>query len=247
MDTVTNKLLGGRITLHQPIKGYRAAIDPVLLAAATPAKKGMKALDAGCGVGTAALCLAARVDGLEITGIDIQLALVELARHNAAENDMADQYRFIDGDITALPKELNDEKGTFDIVITNPPFLDPAAHSPSPNEMVNTAHTGKLADWTTFAAEMLKPKGRLIMVHRADHLPQIMAALSEQFGDIVTYPLWPRAGRAAKRVLVGAVYGSNAPATLREGMVLHEGETDSAYTAPAHAVLYDTAGIDLWP
>ena len=33
-------LLGGRVVLRQPAAGYRAAIDPVLLAAAVPARGG---------------------------------------------------------------------------------------------------------------------------------------------------------------------------------------------------------------
>ncbi|PPR19536.1 MAG: hypothetical protein CFH40_02259, partial [Alphaproteobacteria bacterium MarineAlpha10_Bin3] len=56
-DPQPDKLLGGQVRLRQPESGYRVAIDPVLLAAATPAVAG-QVLDVGTGVGAAALCYA---------------------------------------------------------------------------------------------------------------------------------------------------------------------------------------------
>ncbi|HEY2110716.1 MAG TPA: methyltransferase, partial [Dongiaceae bacterium] len=59
-------ILGGLLRLRQPAKGLRTGIDPVFLAAAAPATKG-RVLDLGCGVGTAALCLARRLPAVEVT------------------------------------------------------------------------------------------------------------------------------------------------------------------------------------
>ncbi|MEL6264223.1 MAG: methyltransferase, partial [Pseudomonadota bacterium] len=59
-----DRLLGGRVGLTQPRQGYRAATDPVLLAAAVPAAAGETVLELGIGAGAAVLCLAARVPGL---------------------------------------------------------------------------------------------------------------------------------------------------------------------------------------
>ncbi len=76
-------LLDGRVRLRQPVAGYRAATDPVLLAAACPARAGESALDLGCGAGAAALCLAARVAGMDLHGLEVQPAYAALARENA--------------------------------------------------------------------------------------------------------------------------------------------------------------------
>ena len=50
MEVSEDKLLGGRVRLRQPIRGYRVAIDSILLASAVPAKRGSRVLDLGAGV-----------------------------------------------------------------------------------------------------------------------------------------------------------------------------------------------------
>ncbi|MEZ5830853.1 MAG: hypothetical protein R3D05_06700, partial [Dongiaceae bacterium] len=79
ISTTTDTVLGGRVTLHQPASGYRVAIDPILLAAACPAEPGEIIVDLGCGVGTAALCLARRVRDVRCVGVDLQQELITLA------------------------------------------------------------------------------------------------------------------------------------------------------------------------
>ena len=69
-----DKFLCGRLRLLQPVKGYRAATDPVLLAAACPAEPGQSVLDLGCGAGAATLCLGLRVPGLALSGLELQTA-----------------------------------------------------------------------------------------------------------------------------------------------------------------------------
>ena len=79
VETTNDLFLGGKVTALQPAKGYRAGIDAVLLAASVPAKAGETVLELGCGVGVASLCLAARVEGVEITGVELQPEYAALA------------------------------------------------------------------------------------------------------------------------------------------------------------------------
>ena len=78
-DLSDDKFLMGRLRLLQPLRGYRAATDPVLLAAACPATPGQSVLDLGCGAGAAALCLATRVPGLALAGLEVQPEYADLA------------------------------------------------------------------------------------------------------------------------------------------------------------------------
>jgi tRNA1(Val) A37 N6-methylase TrmN6 len=237
-------LLGGKVRLRQPLQGYRVAIDPVLLAAAVPAVAGDTVLDIGCGVGAAALCLAARVAGCRVTGIEAERALVRLANDNIALNGFADRVTAMAGDLLRPPPRL--APGSFAQVMVNPPFLDPAAATPpaDPGKAAATREgEADLAAWIGFALAMLRPKGALTLIHRADRLEYLLAELAGRAGAIVVFPLWPGAGKPAKRVILRARKGVLAPTRLAPGLILHE--PDGRYTPSADAVLRDGAPLAL--
>ena len=89
----------------------------------------------------------------------------------------------------------------------------------------------------------MKPKGRLTLIQRADRLGDILAALQGQAGEIVVFPLWPKPGRAARRVIVTARKGLRTPLRLASGLVLHEKTGD--FTAQAQAVLAAAQPLDI--
>ena len=93
--------LNGNLVIYQPIKGYRAATDPVLLAAACPAKEGQHILELGCGVGTASFCLYHRVK-VYLTGIEIQKGYGDLAIKNGLANKIPFKIEMCD--LLTLPK-----------------------------------------------------------------------------------------------------------------------------------------------
>ena len=72
LETTEDALLGGRVRLLQLRRGYRVAVDSVLLAASVEASAGARILDLGCGTGAVALCLAARVPGVTVVGLELQ-------------------------------------------------------------------------------------------------------------------------------------------------------------------------------
>ncbi|MGA0393506.1 MAG: tRNA1(Val) (adenine(37)-N6)-methyltransferase [Rhodospirillales bacterium] len=239
-------VLGGQVKIRQPQNGYRAAIDPVLLAAAVPAKPGQRIVDAGAGVGTAGLCLAARVKGLSITAVELNPALAQLAAENGTLN--AVEMTVVQGDISKpLPDVL---PGAFDHVMTNPPYL-PEHHghpslSPLKRAATHECDTG-IDDWIGFAHSALKNKGTLTLIYRADRLDTVMPALTPRFGDIGIFPLWPKAAESdqgvqeAKRVIVSARKGVASPVRMLSGLVLHE--TDGGFTPQAERILRGEKGV----
>ena len=234
-----DRLLGGRVTLLQPASGYRAAIDPVLLAAATPTWRGATVADLGCGAGAAALCLAARAPEAAAVGVERDAALAALAERNAAENGVADRVRIVRADIADIraPGDLaRHGLAPCDHAMANPPHLPPPRAMPSRRGDPATVETGaSLDDWVTAALALLRPGGGLSLIHRADRLDDLMAALHGRAGEIAVFPLWPKAGRAARRVLAQARKAARGPARLAAGLVLHR--ADGRYTEEAEAVL----------
>ncbi len=239
-----DRLLGGRVVLRQPRSGYRVAIDPVLLAAAVPAGAIDTVLDIGCGVGAAMLCLAARVAGCRITGIEAQRELVRLASENIELNQVQGRVVAMTGDILRPPPRL--EPGSFGHVMANPPFLEAgtATASPLPRKAAATVEgEADLGAWVRFALAMVRPKGSLTFIHRADRMEQLLAQLMGRAGEITVFPLWAGPDKAAKRVIVRARKGVETPTRLTPGLVLHV--ADGRYTAAADAVLRGGAALDL--
>lgn len=240
--------LGGRLTLAQPARGYRAGIDPVLLAASVPARPGQSVLDLGCGVGAALYCLAARVPELDLSGVELQPALAALARRNGAANGIA--ARIDTADLCALPADLRQRR--FDHVIANPPYFDRAAGSAAPDAGREAAQgeATPLARWVATAARRLAPRGRLTMIHRAERLPDLLAQVAAHLGSLRILPLHPRAGRPARLILASGIKGGRAAFRLAPPVTLHEGvqhRDGDSYTPAIRAALRDAAALDWGP
>jgi tRNA1(Val) A37 N6-methylase TrmN6 len=237
-------LLGGRLRLRQPASGYRVAIDPIFLAAAVPAGPADAILDVGSGVGAASLCLAARVPGCRITGVEMQRDLVRLAGDNIVLNDLTARLSVMRGDLLALPPRL--APGAFDHVMANPPFLvsgSATAPGDAGKAAANLEGEANLAAWVRVALAMVRARGSLTFIHRADRLDALLALLAGKAGEITLYPLWPGEGKPAKRIIVRARKGIASPTRLLPGMVLHE--ADGRYTAAADSVLRDAAALEM--
>ncbi len=244
-DVVEDGFLDGRVRLRQPRKGYRAATDPVLLAASVSARAGQSVLDLGCGAGTAALCLAARVPGLDLQGLEIQESYASLARENATLNGVA--LAVHTGDLRAMPAALKTQ--TFDGVMLNPPWHEPANRG-SPDLARDRANRLDipLGDWIGAALSRLRPGGWIHVIQRAEALPEILTALDVPAGQIAVLPLASRIGRPAKRVIVKARKGAKGPFRLMPALVMHEGPAHLAdeddFTDQARAILRDGAPLE---
>lgn len=247
-DSLTRDgFLGGRLAIFQPRAGYRAAMDPVLLAAAVPAQAGETVLELGCGAGVAGLCLAARVPDLRVTGLEKQPAYADLARRNAAENGLS--FEIVGGDIAALPEALRHR--AFDHVITNPPYFAKGSGTAASDHGREAAQREDLAlaEWIRIGMKRLRPGGWLTVIQAADRLPDLLAGLGPGAGSTVVLPVAPRAGRPAGRVILQTRKGGRGAFRLLAPFVLHEGAAHlrdgDDLTAAARAILRDGAALPL--
>jgi len=231
-------VLGGRLSLRQAAEGFKSSIDAVLLAAACPVKPAQSVLDMGCGVGTAGLCVLARANDTQLCGMDVQDDHVTLARENAARNALDERAEFVTSDI-------RDFRGqSYDHVICNPPYLREGDHVKSPSQAKALAMGADvtLEDWVRCAFDHIKGQGSLTFIHRADQVDRIVQALGKRFGGVEIIPLWPRAGVAAKRVVVRSYKHKKSPAALHPGLVLHVEHKDD-YTPETEKILREAAPL----
>ncbi|MDG4649011.1 methyltransferase [Roseibacterium sp. SDUM158017] len=246
-DLTRDAFLGGRVHAWQLRRGYRAGTDPVLLAAACPARAGDSVLELGCGVGVASLCLGVRVPDVRLTGVERQAAYAELARRNATEGGV--DLDVVTADLAALPREL--KQRAFGHVIANPPYFRPGdgtAADDAGREAALREET-PLAAWTEAAFARLAPKGWLTMIQTAERLPDLLGVLGG-FGSISVLPLQSRPGRPAGRVLLRARKGGRAPFRLLPALLVHEGESHlsdgESFTKELNGILRDGMPI-AWP
>lgn len=241
--------LGGQLMLLQPVRGYRAGMDAVLLAAAAICKSGnCRVLDLGAGVGTVGLCIARRMPLSNVTLLERQQVLVGLATQNIARNGLGERARVVCGDVTGPAAELaaaGIAEGGFELVVANPPYFDAGAGTRSPEPIKATSHEmeaaqdsaggGGLERWARTMARAVRPGGGMVLIHTAEALPAIYAAMGGRFGGLIVRPVHPKAGEPAHRVLVSGVKGSRAKARLLDRLVLHG--ADGSFTREAEAVL----------
>jgi len=247
-ELTQDAFIGGQLTLSQPVNGYRAGVDPVILAASIAAHEGESVLDMGCGAGAAALCLGKRVDGLRLVGLERQGIYAELARKNAEDNSI--EMTVVEGDLADMPSALRED--SFDHVIMNPPYFLRERGSASPDDMREGAlgEDTPLSTWLDQATRRLKPRGYVTLIQHAERLPEVLGAMDERLGSVVVKPLCPRIGRAANLVLVQARKGGRGAFRLASPLFLHDGiahETDGEdYTPEVSAILRDGMALPFW-
>jgi tRNA1(Val) A37 N6-methylase TrmN6 len=225
------------VRLVQPAKGHRAGTDAVLLAASAPARPGDVVVDVGAATGAVGLMVAAREGQARLVFVERDPDLAELCRRNIADNgiegrvavaDVLDKASRSAGDL--IPESA-------DLVLTNPPFLEEGQARISPDRGRAAAHAlppGGLAAWLKACMGLLKPKGRLVLIHRADRLADCLEAMGQGMGGIALRFVHPALDQPAIRVLLTATKGSRAPLGILPPVVLNG--PDGRFTPHAEAL-----------
>ncbi|WP_201837930.1 tRNA1(Val) (adenine(37)-N6)-methyltransferase [Microvirga zambiensis] len=236
-EVTEDLLLGGRIRLHQPAKGHRAGTDAVLLAASAPARAGDVVVDVGASTGAVGLMVASRQGEGRFIFVERDPALAELCRQNCRDNDVPGDIAVADvlDKGSRLAAGLQPESA--DIVLTNPPFLEEGQARISPDRGRAAAHAmpaGGLDAWLKACTGLLKPKGRLVLIHRADRVAECLRVLETWLGGVELRFVHPNSGRPAIRFLLAGIKGSRAPLTILPPLILNG--PDGLFTPEAEAL-----------
>jgi tRNA1(Val) A37 N6-methylase TrmN6 len=251
LDLTDDAFLGGALHILQPRRSYRAGLDAVLLAAACPARADEPVLDAGAGVGTVGLCVARRT-AARVTLVEKEPELAGLARKNAERNGLSDRVAIIEADVSSGGRPFHEREGgslkpgAFAHAVANPPYVAAGGGTEPPDRLKAAAHQmadDDLDQWLRFLATALTGDGTATMIHRADALGAVVSAFESRFGAIRVFPIFPREGVAANRIMVQAVKGSRAPLRVLPGLVLHG--DGNGFLPRAEAVLREGVGLTL--
>jgi tRNA1(Val) A37 N6-methylase TrmN6 len=243
-DITEDCLLGGRVPLVQPAKGHRAGTDAVLLAASAPVKAGDRVLDVGASTGAVGLMVAAREKGVRLAFVEQDPGLAELCRRNCRENGVEAEIFVTD----LLDRDARQAAGlrpeTADLVLTNPPFLEEGQARISPDQGRAMAHAlppGGLEAWLKTCLSLLKPKGHLVLIHRADKVAECLKRLNGPLGGLMLRFVHPSAERPAIRVLLSGSKGSRAPLQILTPLILNG--PDGRFTPEAQALHLGEANL----
>ncbi len=248
-DLSEDAVLGGRLRLRQFKRGHRVGHDAILLAAACPGHAGERAVDLGAGVGAAGLALAARIEGINVTLVEIDARVAALARANVQVNGFAARVDVATLDVLAPARvyaAAGLSPGSLARALMNPPFNDPGRLRASPDGGRRLAHAGSrgmLAAWIRAAGRLLRASGTLTLIWRADALDDVLQALAPLFGAATILPIHSKPGQAAIRVIVRATKGSRARVTLLPGFVLND--PAGRPSAAAKSILREGASLPL--
>ncbi|MFC1456878.1 tRNA1(Val) (adenine(37)-N6)-methyltransferase [Microvirga arabica] len=230
-------LLGGRVHLAQPAKGHRAGTDAVLLAASAPVKAGDVVVDVGAATGAVGLMVAARESAGRFVFVERDPDLAELCRRNCRENGLRADVAVAD----VLDRTSRQAAGLMaesaDLILSNPPFLEEGQARVSPDQGRAAAHAlpaGGLEAWLKACTGLLKPKGRLVLIHRADRTAECLDILGKWLGGMELRFVHPSADRPAIRVLLSGLKGSRAPLSILAPLILNG--PDGRFTPEAEAL-----------
>lgn len=198
-------------------------MDAVLLSAFAKADKDDVCIDLGTGTGIIPILMEARYDVAHLTGLEIQEESADMARRSVIYNNLQDKIDIVTGDIKEASSIF--KKASFDIVTSNPPYMND-------NHGLKNPHLPKaiarhevlctLEDVVREATLLLKPGGRFCMVHRPHRLIEIITCLKYHKMEPKRIRLvHPYADKEANMVLIESVRGGKPYLKVMEPLIVY--------------------------
>ena len=167
------------LKIIQNKEGFCFGIDSILLSDfAKNIKRGTKVLDLGTGTGIIATLLCGKTELSEITGIEVQEEVYDMAKRSIQLNHLEDRFKIIQDNILNLNKYF--EKNTFDAIVTNPPYKkkETGIQNEDTRKLISRHEIeASIEDFVKISKEMLKDKGEFYIVYRPERLVDLLSIM----------------------------------------------------------------------
>lgn len=218
--------LNGELKVYQLEGGYRAGHDAVILASSISAKEGDSCLELGIGSGVVSLCLAHRVKGIKIIGLENNNNMIEISNQSILLNHYEKVIKVLDFDIEGDIKKIEKIKSqSFDHVFANPPYFTENSSSVPDNENKKAANIGSkktLDIWVRRALTFSKSGGKITFINHINNLPELLYLFDKKMGGIQVTPIFPKKNKSATRVIVSGIRDSNKSIQFNDGLILND-------------------------
>lgn len=204
--------------------GFCFGMDAVLLSGFAQVKEGETALDLGTGTGIIPILLEAKTPGKHFTGLEIQPEMADMAGRSVACNHLEEKIDIVTGDIKEASQYFG--KASFDVVTSNPPYMNDAhglKNPDLPKAIARHEVLCTLEDVVREAAGVLRPGGRFYMVHRPHRLIEIITALKAYKLEPKRMKLvHPYVDKDANMVLIEAVRGGKSMIKVEAPIIVYK-------------------------
>ena len=200
------------LKIIQKTDGFCFGMDAVLLSGFAHVKRGEKVLDMGTGTGIIPLLLSAKTEGEHFTALEIQESIAQMASRSVAMNHLEEKIEIVNGDIKEASRIFG--AASFDVVTTNPPYMNDAHGLKNPTEVKAISRHEVLCtleDVVREGAKVLKSGGRMYMVHRPHRLIEIITVMKQyKMEPKRMCMVHPFKEKEANMVLIEAVKGGGS-------------------------------------
>jgi len=215
----------------QNTEGFCFGIDSVLLSDfAKDIRNNSRVMDLGTGTGILCILLSGKTNLKEIYGIEIQEEVANMAKRSVELNSLQDKIKIINENILNLENVF--EKGSFDAIVTNPPYkkINTGLQNESEKKLISRHElTANLEDFIKVSKDMLKDKGEFYMVHRPERLVDIIYLMRKyKIEPKQIRFVAPKPSKEPNLVLIKGV--KNAKEFLKFDNILYVYNEDGSYT-----------------
>lgn len=212
------------LKIIQKTDGFCFGMDAVLLSGFAHVKRGEKVLDMGTGTGIIPLLLSAKTQGEHFTALEIQKEIAEMAARSVAMNHLEEKIEIVNGDIKEASRIFG--AASFDVVTTNPPYMNDAHGLKNPTEVKAISRHEVLCtleDVVREGAKVLKSGGRMYMVHRPHRLIEIITAMKQyKMEPKRMCMVHPFKDKEANMVLIEAVKGGGSWLKMEAPIIVYK-------------------------